>query len=104
CACLQSGGHLVQSVASGAAALELLETAPFDVVLTDRSMPEMSGDRLALRIRERWPELPVLMLTGFGSLMQDEPPPPGVDQVIAKPATLRELCDAVAAAGGRRTA
>ena len=42
-----------------------IEGDGFDVVLTDVVMPNMDGYELFTAIRERWPELPVLMMTAF---------------------------------------
>lgn len=61
---LRLRGHTVTDVDGGPAALEALGSAEFDVVVTDLSMPEMSGRELAAAIRQRHPGLPVLLLTG----------------------------------------
>jgi two-component system response regulator AtoC len=57
-----------EHVPSARRALQLLETRPFDVVLTDLRMPQMDGMQLLTELRQRWPELPVLMLTAHGSV------------------------------------
>jgi len=49
-------------------ALTRLETEPFDVVVTDLNMPGLSGSELCLRIKEQKPHLPVVVVTGFGSI------------------------------------
>ncbi len=67
-ALLAQGGHEANAVDSGAAALEALEARPYDVVVTDQRMPKMDGLTLLGRIRERWPELPVVMLTAHGTI------------------------------------
>ncbi|MFO0546734.1 MAG: response regulator [Polyangiaceae bacterium] len=46
-------------------ALQALETQTFDLVVTDRSMPELTGDQLCRAIRCRWPSLPVAIMTGL---------------------------------------
>ena len=66
---LRLRGHDVRDVDGGPAALAVLaETGPgrpaFDVVVTDLSMPDMSGRELAAAIRQRYAGLPVLLLTG----------------------------------------
>ena len=53
---------------SGGEALAALEAADFDVVLTDLRMREMDGLALCARIRGARPDLPVVVMTGFGSL------------------------------------
>ncbi|MEQ8278018.1 MAG: sigma-54 dependent transcriptional regulator [Deltaproteobacteria bacterium] len=67
-ALLAQGGHESNAVDSGAAALEALEARPYDVVVTDQRMPKMDGLTLLGQIRERWPELPVVMLTAHGTI------------------------------------
>lgn len=89
-------GHEVDTAASGKQALEALARGPYHLLVTDRAMPGMSGDELALRARENHPGLPIIMLTGFGDLMNyANETPPGVDLVIGKPASLRDLNEAI---------
>jgi CheY-like chemotaxis protein len=57
----------VQSAANGREALELLEKSVPDLVLTDMQMPEMDGLQLVEEIRERFPSLPVILMTAHGS-------------------------------------
>jgi CheY-like chemotaxis protein len=45
--------------------LRKIESSNFDVVLTDVVMPEMDGYELYTAVRERFPNLPVLMMTAF---------------------------------------
>ncbi|OZC02718.1 hybrid sensor histidine kinase/response regulator [Rubricoccus marinus] len=57
-------GHAIEAVHGGIAALEALASGAYDCVVTDLSMPEMSGRELAAHVRERHPALPVVLLTG----------------------------------------
>jgi two-component system response regulator HydG len=50
------------------AALTRLETEPFDVVVTDLNMPGLSGSELCERIKQTKPNLPVVVVTAFGSI------------------------------------
>lgn len=52
----------------GSEALELLDREPFDVVVTDLNMPHMNGVDLCRRISESRPQLPVIVVTAFGSI------------------------------------
>ena len=91
-ACLVTDGHTVTPAAGGRAALIALRDSHFDLVVTDRAMPEMSGDQLAAMVKQIAPALPVIMLTGFGELMRARgESPPGVDVLVAKPVTLATL-------------
>ena len=68
----------------------------FDLVLTDRAMPEMNGDVLAAEIKKINPRQPVILLTGFGDLMRGAgEKPEGVDLVVSKPFTLNSLREAM---------
>jgi len=59
-------GHHVIIAGSGTAGLEALESDPdIDVVILDVNMPDMDGEETLARIRERWPELPVVLATGY---------------------------------------
>jgi signal transduction histidine kinase len=94
---LQMDGHAVTAVASALDALTELETNPFDLLLTDHGMPGMSGLELVKCARRLRPEMPVLMLTGFGHEgLQSGDTPPGVDLVINKPVPPLKLRRAVA--------
>ena len=83
--------HHVELAVAGADALEKFRPGKFDVVITDRAMPGMSGEQLAATIKLRSPTTPVIMLTGFGVQMQAEELPAGVDLVLSKPIGLDEL-------------
>ncbi len=61
---LRIRGHTVDDADGGAAALVSLAETPVDLVVTDLSMPGMSGRELAAEIRRRFPHLPIILLTG----------------------------------------
>src|SRR5690606_2538929 len=69
-------------------ALALLDEAPFDVVVTDLSMPEMSGRELAAHVRRRCPDLPIVLLTGDTDAQEDVE---HLDAVVQKPFKLDAL-------------
>jgi CheY-like chemotaxis protein len=64
---LQLFGYQVIEAASGLEAIEICEESdePITLVLTDVSMPEMSGPELVAMIGARWPEIRVLYMSGF---------------------------------------
>ena len=101
---LRLDGHDVREAADGATALRWVEAEPFDVVVTDRAMPGMNGDALALHVKALRPRLPILMLTGFGSMMEAAGEcPSGVDLVVSKPVTVETLRTSIARLVGRPT-
>ena len=89
---LKIDGHIVEAANSGRDALEKFRNSRFDLVLLDRAMPDMSGDQVAAAIKFTNPAMPVIMLTGFGSMMDaaDEKPT-GVDFIVGKPVTINAL-------------
>ena len=94
---LKRDGHAVDVATNGAEGLEIFRAAPFDLVLTDRAMPEVSGDQLAASIRNEAPDQPIIMLTGFGEIMRaTSQEPVDVDLVISKPITSYGLRQAIA--------
>lgn len=100
---LLADGHSVVTAANGTDALARLHSATFDLVLTDRVMPMMGGDELALRVKGSAKPVPVVMITGFGSMMVDgSERPPGVDVVLSKPVSQEALRGALAPIGRRR--
>jgi two-component system cell cycle sensor histidine kinase/response regulator CckA len=63
---LEASGFAVVAVPGGREALEEVATGePFDLLLTDVVMPEMSGPELAVKLRVRHPDLPVLYMSGY---------------------------------------
>lgn len=93
---LSSQGHTVQSATNGLEGLDTFMSGRFDLVLTDRAMPEMGGDQLATTIKQLAPNKPIIMLTGFGELMHVKGErPPSVDAVVSKPVTIDSLTDAI---------
>ncbi len=65
---LREEGYEVTSADGGAEALAQLETQRFDVVVTDMVMPGMDGSELVQRVKERWPDQDVVVVTSVGDL------------------------------------
>lgn len=94
---LQVDGHEVELANGPIAALSKLKATRYDLIITDRAMPEMSGDRLALEAKRVAPDVPILMLSGFGEFMiAAGERPEGVDLVLTKPVTINGLREAIA--------
>jgi signal transduction histidine kinase len=86
---LRCDGHSVVTAASGREALEKFRRHRFDLVVLDRAMPEMSGDQTAQFIKQVNQNVPVILLTGFGALIEvTGAQPQAVDVVLSKPVTL----------------
>jgi signal transduction histidine kinase/CheY-like chemotaxis protein len=65
---LKDLGYAVRVASDGAGALEAIDSAQPDLVLTDIKMPRMDGIELLKRIKSRWPEIEVIMISGHGDL------------------------------------
>ena len=89
---LTDDGYAVTLAVNGRDGLEKFCAGEFDIVLTDRSMPEMEGDELAREVKKRRPTVPVILVTGFGDIMAATGErPEGVDFVLSKPFTMAGL-------------
>ena len=66
---LRALGHSVELAASGGEGLEKFREEKYDLVVTDRAIPDMNGDQLAVAIKELVSDQPVIMLTGLGNMM-----------------------------------
>lgn len=85
-------GHDVTAVADGVQALEALQTTVFDMLLADIAMPEMDGVTLALKVAKDFPDLPILLMTGYAAERQRADNLDAlIHDVIAKPFTLQQI-------------
>ena len=85
-------GHVFETAASGAEALAQLKAGKFDVVITDKTMPEMNGEQLAAAINQHAPGVPIILMTGFGDMMLDAGEmPPHICTILCKPFTQASL-------------
>jgi DNA-binding NtrC family response regulator len=92
-------GHQVTAVADGIQALEALDIDGFDLLITDIVMPGLDGIGLALKVARDYPELPVLLMTGYSAERQrahnlEEL----ICEVVTKPFSLQQICDAAESA------
>lgn len=85
-ATLTQRGFEVACARTGADAIEQLEHDAFDVVISDLNMPGMSGLDLCRRMGQSWPDLPLVLVTGFRSpAMTIAAMRAGACEVISKP-------------------
>jgi signal transduction histidine kinase len=99
---LRDAGYVVTVAKDGSAGLEACEAEPMDIVLSDISMPGLSGWDVAARLRSRFPAIPIGFVTGWGDQLDPERlTRTGVSFVIAKPFqtldVLRHVAQAVTA-------
>ena len=91
-------GYGVTCEIHSAAALALVEESParFDLVITDQTMPEMTGMELAKRIRAVRPDMPIILVTGFSHLVDAESAnAAGIRGFAMKPLTRKEIAKTV---------
>ncbi|HLF14633.1 MAG TPA: sigma-54 dependent transcriptional regulator [Bacteroidota bacterium] len=102
-ALLKDEGYEVRAVSSGREALDVLGTERFDILLSDLVMEEMSGLELLRAVKEGFPRLTVIMVTGFGSIRTAvEAMHLGAHDYLTKPCNNDELVIKVARAVGDR--
>ena len=96
---LRSDGHQVDVAGAGREGVEKTKTGGFELVITDQVMPDMAGDEVATEIRKMRPQVPIILLSGFGDIMIEEGnKPDNVDVIVSKPVTMRDLSDAISRA------
>ncbi len=65
---LGEAGFYADMAESGAAALEMLEKKQYQLMLTDIKMPEMDGTVLLTRAKQKYPAMPVVMMTAYATI------------------------------------
>ncbi|HLZ74875.1 response regulator [Phenylobacterium sp.] len=89
-------GYQVLTADSGAAALEILETAQPDVMLFDYAMPAMNGAELARLARLIRPDTPIVIASGYADTAQVEAALGGEAMILRKPFNMETLAQTVA--------
>jgi CheY-like chemotaxis protein/anti-sigma regulatory factor (Ser/Thr protein kinase) len=98
--------HRVETADGGEAGLELFHQAraqgrPFELVITDLGMPGVNGRQVAEKIKSESPGTAVVMLTGWGTMLEDKGEGVAkVDAVLSKPPRVNELLETVAKVTG----
>jgi CheY-like chemotaxis protein len=95
---LEGMGYEVVTRTSSVEALELFKVKPdlFDLIITDMTMPNMTGIELTREIRRLRPDVPVILCTGFSELIsEDGIRPLGIHEVVMKPVLKNELAAAI---------
>ncbi|RJP40414.1 MAG: DNA-binding response regulator [Phycisphaerales bacterium] len=96
-------GFPALSVRSGEDALRIMEQSPCDIAILDLNLPNMDGLKCFEILRERWPALEVIILTGFGTLEAAQAAIRlDVAEFLTKPASLGDLEKALHRAWRRR--
>ena len=88
---LSNAGYDVVAVDRGTAALPLLESERFDLLLSDIVMPEMDGIELAQRCADVSPDTKVMFITGFAAVTLKASREAPQAKVLSKPFHLKDL-------------
>lgn len=92
---LESGGHEALTFSSVGDAVAALEHTPVDVILTDIFMPRLDGFHLLAAMRESHPDVPIIAMSGGGSLIKVDMLPEtkafGAAAILDKPFTREQL-------------
>jgi signal transduction histidine kinase/CheY-like chemotaxis protein len=94
---LEAHHHKVTVAPGGREGVEIFRSGlrgrqPFEIVITDLGMPDMDGHHVARAIKAESPHTPIIMLTGWGTIMKTEgESAPEVDAVLSKPPRMQEL-------------
>ncbi len=95
---LETLGYRVTASNSSTEALELFRSKPdmFDLVITDQTMPKMTGDELAKQLMALRPDIPVIICTGFSAKVSEEKVREmGVRAFIMKPLVMRDIAETI---------
>jgi PAS domain S-box-containing protein len=95
---LESIGYKVETRISAYDALEAFQAKPdkYDLIITDMTMPKMTGEKLAKRIKKIRPNIPILMCTGFSTMVAlGDMEEMGIHSILMKPLTINDLANTV---------
>ncbi len=95
---LETLGYQVVARTSSLEALEAFQAQPdkFDLVITDMTMPNMTGDKFAVEVMKIRPDIPVLLCTGFSEMISSEKAKSlGIKGFLMKPVVISDLSSAI---------
>ncbi len=93
---LKPEGYHVVVTPKGTEAIGMLENEQFDLVLTDLKMPDMDGLEVLKTIKSKWPDMIVIIITGYGTISTAvQAMKLGAYEYIEKPFTPEDILNAV---------
>ena len=93
---LQLVGHKIVDCPDAYTALKEIEKNSFDLIITDLGMPGMTGLEMSEQIHKKHPEIPIVMITGWGTqLSTDDTARNGIVTVMSKPFHLKDVREMV---------
>lgn len=91
---LERLGYKVTANCSSEKALEVFRFSPdsFDLIITDQTMPHITGSELAKKILQIRPNIPIILFTGYSSIISKEKAKEiGIERFVMKPVSIRDL-------------
>jgi len=103
----ERAGYDVATASNGRIGIQLYQTNPFDVVITDLIMPEKEGLETILELRREWPQLSIIAVSGGSAVLNKRDllraaRSFGAAQTLSKPFTAGQLVESVARAVATR--
>ena len=98
CEMLKRQGYTLTMAVGSVEGLKTFESAPesFDIVISDQTMPEMTGTEMAEKIHAQRSDIPIVLVTGLGSIMAGEALERiGIVDVVTKPVVASDLSEAI---------
>ncbi|MBU1711073.1 MAG: response regulator [Proteobacteria bacterium] len=95
---LEQLGYTITNINSSMGALKLFKSDPdgFDLIITDQTMPHLTGADLAREILQIRPDIPIILCTGYSeSLTEEKAEQLGIKKYLRKPVVARELAETV---------
>jgi nitrogen-specific signal transduction histidine kinase/ActR/RegA family two-component response regulator len=95
---LEEMGYRVTASKNPAEALDLFrsDSSAFDILITDMTMPRLTGIQLAVEVRSVRPDMPVILCTGYRQVAKPEDiEMAGIGRIVPKPATSKDLARAI---------
>jgi len=102
------GSHQIETAATGKLGLEMFRSGlktrqPYDVIITDLGMPEVDGHQVAREVKSDSPETPIILLTGWGTMMKQDGETIGhADAIVGKPPSMKELNELIVRLNSQR--
>ena len=95
---LERRGYQVESKTSSVEALEVFRARPdeFDLVITDMTMPHMTGEKFARELMAIRPDIPIILCTGYNEMISEEKAKKlGIREFVMKPIVMREMAKTI---------
>jgi len=91
---LENHGYKVSTAKNGIEALETFEknSSRMDLVVTDMAMPQMAGDKLSIELIKKYPNIPIILATGYSeSISEEKASPIGIKKLLSKPVEVKVI-------------